>query len=122
MAKREKTKGGASRANRRPRPYPYECQFKMVRLHLEEGDSTTVLREQFDVCGHSVMPWVTEYWKQDGEGSKPKILSGSQLRVSKAVKIRIVVLKESHLEYCPRCISDVLQRFFLAPANATSVH
>lgn len=46
--------------------------------------------------------------------SKPK-LSGS-------VKHQIVGIKKKHPEYGPRRIADVLKRFFLVPASATSVH
>jgi hypothetical protein len=51
MGKRGKSRGRVGKAKGRTRPYPYEFRIKMVRLYLEEGYSTTVLREQFGVSG-----------------------------------------------------------------------
>ena len=47
MVRRAKAKGSWGKAKPRTRPYPYEFRLKMVRLYLEEGYSTGVLREAF---------------------------------------------------------------------------
>jgi len=47
MRKRGKGKGRAGKGKPRTQPYPYEFRIKMVRLYLEEGYSTTVLRVEW---------------------------------------------------------------------------
>ena len=64
MGKKVKRKSRAGKSKPRTRPYPYEFRIKMVRLFLEEGYSTTVLREQFGVSNHSAQSWVTYYREQ----------------------------------------------------------
>ena len=49
MRKKAKTKGEVDKASRRTRAYPYEFRLQIVRLYLEEGYNTSVLREQFGV-------------------------------------------------------------------------
>jgi hypothetical protein len=46
MRKKAKSRGRVGKLKRRNQPYPYEFRMKMVRLHLEEGYSPTVLGEQ----------------------------------------------------------------------------
>jgi transposase InsO family protein len=94
----------------------------MVRLYLEEGYSATVLRDQFGVSGHSVQRWVKAYRDQGTEGLIAKPRSGAKTKLSEPVKRRIVRMKNKHPEYGPRRIADVLKRFFLVSASATSVH
>jgi transposase InsO family protein len=94
----------------------------MVRLYLEEGYSTTVLREQFGVSGHSVQRWVKAYREQGTQGLIAKPTTGSKPKLSKTVKRRIVGMKKKHPEYGPRRIADVLKRFFLVPVSPSSVH
>jgi transposase InsO family protein len=94
----------------------------MVRLYLEEGYSTPVLQKQFDVSGHSVVRWVKAYRDHGTEGLIAKPRTGAKSKLSEPVKRRIVRMKKKHPEYGPRRIADVLKRFFLVPASATSVH
>ena len=54
MRKKTKTKKGVGKETRRTRAYPYEFRLQIVRLYLEEGCSTSMLREQFGVSSHSV--------------------------------------------------------------------
>jgi transposase InsO family protein len=122
MGKKIKIKGRVGKAKRRSRPYPYEIRIKMVRLYLEEGYSATVLQEQFGVSGHSVMRWVKAYRERGTEGLIAKPRTGAKPKLNKAVKRRIIGMKKTHPEYGPRRIADVLKRFFLIPASATSVH
>jgi transposase len=122
MKKKGTNKSRAGKAKPRTRPYPYEFRIKMVRLYLEEGYSTTVLQEQFGVSGHSVMRWVKAYREQGTEGLIGKPRTGAKPKLSGSVKHQIVGIKKKHPEYGPRRIADVLKRFFLIPANATSVH
>jgi transposase InsO family protein len=122
MGKRGKSRGRVGKAKGRTRPYPYEFRIKMVRLYLEEGYSTTVLREQFGVSSHSVHRWTKAYRQQGAEGLVAKLESGAKPRMTEAAKGRIIGMKKKHPEYGPRRISDVLKRFFLVSASASSVH
>ena len=54
MRKKAKYRGRSGKASRRTRAYPYEFRLQIVRLYLEEGYNTSVLREQFGVSSHSV--------------------------------------------------------------------
>jgi transposase InsO family protein len=122
MRKKSKSRGRVGKSKPRTRPYPYEFRIKMVRLYLEEGYSTSVLQEHFGVSGHSVVRWVKAYREQGTEGLIAKPRTGVKSKLNKTVKDRIVKMKKKHPEYGPRRIADVLKRFFLISASATSVH
>jgi transposase InsO family protein len=122
MRKKVKRKVSAGKSKPRTRPYPYEFRIKMVRLYLEEGYSTTVLREQFGVSGHSVVRWVKAYREQGTEGLVAKLRTGAKPRLNESVKHQIIGMKKKHPEYGPRRIADVLKRFFLVPTSASSIH
>ncbi len=122
MKQKFKRKVSAGKLKRRTQPYPHEFREKMVRLYLEEGYSTTVLREQFGVSSHSVIRWVKAYRERGSQGLVAKPRSGANPKLNEAVKQQIVGMKKKHPEYGPRRITDVLKRFFLVSASATSVH
>ncbi|MEJ2475784.1 MAG: IS481 family transposase, partial [Desulfobacterales bacterium] len=122
MRKKAKGRGRSGKASRRTRAYPYEFRLQVVRLYLEEGYNTSVLREQFGVSNHSVQRWAKAYRQQGAEGLVPKLPPGARPKLTEAVKKRIVGVKRSHPEYGPRRIAAVLKRFFLVSASATSVH
>jgi transposase InsO family protein len=122
MGKRGKGKGRAGKGKPRTQPYPYEFRIKMVRLYLEEGYSTTVLREQFGVSSHSVHRWAKAYRQHGSDGLVAKLGTGAKPKMTKEVKGRILVMKKKHPEYGPRRIADVLKRFFLVPTSPSSVH
>jgi len=94
----------------------------MVRLFLEEGYSTTLLREHFGVSGHSIQRWVRAYRDRGAEGLEPKRHIGSKSRVPVEVRQRMIDIKKVHPEYGPRRIADVLKRFFLIPTSQATVH
>ena len=120
MGKKTKTKKGVGKESRRTRAYPYEFRLQIVRLYLEEGCSTSVLREQFGVSSHSVQRWAKAYRRQGAEALVPKLPPGAKPQITEAVKNRIVGVKESHPEYGPRRIAAVLKRFFLVSASPTT--
>ena len=122
MGKKTKTKTGVGKARRRTRAYPHEFRLQIVRLYLEEGYTTSVLREQFGVSCHSVQRWAKAYRRQGAEGLVPKLPPGAKPKITEAIKNRIVGVKTSHPEYGPRRIAAVLKRFFLVSASPTSVH
>ena len=122
MVKRARAKGRGGKAKPRTRPYPYDFRLKMVRLYLEEGYSTSVLREHFGVSSHSVHRWAKAYREQGPEGLLAKQRPGTKPRISPVVKKRIVNVKKAHPEYGARRIADVLKRIFLMSASASSVH
>ena len=122
MVKRSNAKGRGGKVKPRTRPYPYEFRLKMVRLFLEEGYSTSILRESFGVSHHSVHRWARAYREQGPEGLLAKQHPGAKPKISSAVKKRIVKVKKSHPEYGARRIADVLKRIFLMSASASSVH
>ena len=78
MKQKVKRKGSAGKFKRRTQPYPYEFRKKMVRLYLEEGCGTTVLREQFGVSSHSVIRWVKAYRERGSQGLVAKQRSGAK--------------------------------------------
>jgi transposase InsO family protein len=121
MGKRGKSEGRVGKGKPRTRPYPYEFRIKMVRLYLEEGYSTMLLREQFGVSSHSVQRWAKAYRQQGTEGLVAKLGTGAKPRMTGEVKGHILGMKKKHPEYGPRRIADVLKRFFLVSASATSV-
>jgi transposase InsO family protein len=121
MGKKTKTKTGVGKARRRTRGYPHEFRLQIVRLYLEEGYNTSVLREQFGVSNHSVHRWAKAYRRQGAEGLVAKLPPGAKPKLTEAVKNQIVGLKKSHPEYGPWRIAAVLRRFFLVSASATSV-
>ncbi len=120
MGKRVKGKERAGKG--RSQPYPYEFRLKLVRLYLEEGYSTTVLREQFGVSSNSVHRWAKAYRQHGSDGLIAKLGTGSKPKMVREVKGRILEMKKKHPEYGPRRIADVLKRFFLVPASPSSVH
>lgn len=122
MKKKSKRKSSVGKIKPRTRPYPYEFRIKMVRLHLEEGYSTTVLRDQFSVSSHSIIRWVKAYREQGAEGLVAKPRTGKKSKLNETVKNRIVGMKKKHPEYGPRRIADVLKRFFMIPTSASSIH
>jgi transposase-like protein len=122
MGKKTKTKTGVDQARRRTRAYPHEFRLQVVRLYLEEGYTTSVLRAQFDVSCHSVQRWAKAYHRQGAEGLVPKLPPCANPKITEAIKNRIVGVKTSHPEYGPRRIAAVFRRFFLVSASPTSVH
>ncbi len=122
MKQKVKRKSRAGKLKRRTQPYPYKFREKMVRLYLEEGYSTTVLREQFGVSSHSVTRWVKAYRERGSQGLVAKPRSGTKPKLNESVKQQIVGMKKKHPEYGPRRITDVLKRFFLVSTSTTSVH
>ena len=70
MGKRVKSKGRVGKARPRSQLYSYEFRIKMVRLSLEEGYNTRVLREQFGVGSHSVHRWARSYRQQGPENGE----------------------------------------------------
>ena len=122
MVKRTRAKDRGGKVKPRTRPYPYEFRLKMVRLFLEEGYSTSILRESFGVSHHSVHRWARAYREQGPEGLLVKQHPGAKPKISSAVKKRIVKVKKKHPEYGARRIADVLKRIFLMSASASSVH
>jgi putative transposase len=69
-----------------------------------------------------VQRWVKVYRQQGTEGLVARLGAGAKPRMTEAVKSRIIGMKKKHPEYGPRRIADVLKRFFLVYASASSVH
>ena len=91
MVKRSNAKGRGGKVKPRTRPYPYEFRVKMVRLFLEEGYSTSILRESFGVSSHSVHRWARAYREQVPEGlpfALVKSNSGKSSRHSRGFTIQ----------------------------------
>jgi transposase len=120
MKKKKKSSSPRTKKPARTLAYPVEFRLRMVRLFLEEGYSTTLLREQFGVSGHSIQRWVRAYRDRGAEGLEPKRHTGSKSRVPAEVRQRMVDIKKVHPEYGPRRIADVLKRFFLIPTSRPS--
>ena len=122
MKKKKKSPAESAKRSTKTWAYPVEFRLRMVRLFLEEGYSTTLLREQFGVSNHSIQRWVRAYQHGGAEGLEPKRQTGSKPRVPEQVRQQMVELKQVHPEYGPRRIADVLKRFFLIPTSPATVH
>ena len=109
------------RATRSSRAYPYEFKLKVVQLHLQEGYSSILLGEQFGISASSVKRWSAIYRREGESGLQPKIRSGAPRQVPSKVRKKAVAIKKRHPEYGARRISDILKRFFLMPASASTV-
>ncbi len=122
MKKKKKSPAESPKRSAKTWAYPVEFRLRMVRLFLEEGYSTLLLREQFGVSSHSIQRWVRAYRLRGAEGLEPKRRTGDKTRVPEQVRQQMVKLKQVHPEYGPRRIADVLKRFFLIPASPATVH
>jgi transposase InsO family protein len=122
MKKKKKRNSPRAKKPARTLAYPVEFRLRMVRFFLEEGYSTTLLREQFGVSGHSIQRWVRAYRDRGADGLEPKRHPGGKSRVPSEVQQRMVDIKKVHPEYGPRRIADVLKRFFLIPTSQATVH
>jgi len=119
--KASRSRAPKGRETRRSRPYPFEFRLKVVQLHLQEGYPVSLLSEQFGISCHSVRRWSAAYRKRGESGLQPKIRSGAPRRVPAKVRKKAVAIKKRHPEYGARRISDILKRFFLMPASASTV-
>jgi transposase len=68
MKQKFKRKVSAEKLKRRTQPNPYKFWEKIMCLYLEEGYSTTVLREQFGVSSHSVIRLAKAYRGRGSQG------------------------------------------------------
>jgi transposase InsO family protein len=123
--RKQKTRGsgpGGPKRAYRTLAYPVEFRLRMVKLYLEEGYSASMLREQFDVSGHSIHRWAKAYRLHGAEGLEPKRRVATKSRVPAEVRRKVVGLKQAHPEYGARRIVDVLKRFFLIRTSPATVH
>ena len=120
----KKKKSSDPSAKRAQRAFAYQIEFRlrMARLHLEEGYSTGLLREQFGVSVHSIQRWVKAYRLRGTEGLEPRQPLGGRSRLPAEVRQKMVALRQEHPEYRPRRIADLLKRFFLIPPSQATVH
>jgi transposase-like protein len=122
MRKRLKRKSGGNPKGKSAPPYPFEFKLKQVRLHLEDGYAVAMLSQEFGVSGYSLYRWVRLYREHGEAGLLPKGRSKPAQRLSESVQEKIVEIKKAHPQSDSRRISDVLRRFFLIKASASSVH
>ena len=122
MKKKKKSPAESPKRSAKTWAYPVEFRLRIIRLFLEEGYSTKLLREQFGVSSHSIQRWVRAYRLRGAEGLEPKRQTGSKTRVPEQVRQQMVELKKVHPEYGARRIADVLKRFFLIPTSQATVH
>jgi transposase-like protein len=93
---------------------PYDFEFKVVRLYLEEKYKASLLEQELGVSSHTIYKWARVYKQEGGDGLKPKIRKNMRARrMPASVAEKIIELKKAHPEHGPRRISDVLKRFFL---------
>jgi len=123
MKKRKKSVARRVKKPRRTLAYPVEFRLRMIRLYLEEGYSTGVLKEEFGVSAHSINRWVRAYRENGASGLEPKPRTGGgKSRQPASVRRQVVKLKKEHPEYGARRIADVLKRFFLIRTSQCTVH
>jgi transposase InsO family protein len=122
MKTRSKRPAAGSKAKARTLAYPLEFRLRIVRLYLEEGYSSALLCEQFNISAHSIRRWVRAYRRRGAEGLAPKRTLGGKRRVSDEVRQQMLAVKKEHPEFGPRRIADVLKRFFLMRTSPATVH
>jgi transposase InsO family protein len=116
--KKSKRKGKPGRS---AGPYPFEFRLKVAKLFLEDDYPAALIAEQFDISEYSVYRWVKCY-REDGEqGLKDRVRESTGSRVPAVVTQSIVELKTENPGYGIQRITDVLKRFFLLPASASTV-
>jgi len=98
MKKKSKRRATGARKGCRTLAYPMEFRLLMVRLFLEEGYSTQLLREEFGVSSHSIQRWVKAYRLHGADGLVPKRQLGSKSRVPDEVRRQAVAVKKNHPE------------------------
>jgi transposase len=64
MGKKTKTKDRCRQSKAQDPSLSLRVRLQIVRLYLEEGYNTSVLREQFGVSCHSVQRWAKAYRRQ----------------------------------------------------------
>ena len=122
MKKKGKKRKSSAKTGSRTWAYPVEVRLRIVKLYLEEGYSTPLLSEQFNISRSAIRRWVRSYRQSGVEGLAVKPRSGGTTRVAPEVRERMMAVKKAHPEYGPRRIADILKRFFLIPTSQSTVH
>lgn len=102
-------------------PFPIEFRLKVARLYVEDGYPAKLIAAQFGISDYSAYR-LGKYYRLYGEQGlvdRPKNQSGSKLPA--AVSQSIVDLKRQNPARGARRISDILRRFFLMGASASTV-
>ncbi len=102
-------------------PFSHEFRVKIARLREEDGYPAKLIAAQFNISEYSVYRWGKQYrlYGQQGLVNKPRGKSGS--RVPAAVRQNIIDLKTENPSRGARRISDILKRFFMIGASASTV-
>jgi transposase-like protein len=111
MKTKPKRPAAGAKRGARTLAYPVEFRLPMVRLFLEEGYGTGLLREQFGASSHSTQRWVKAYRAHGAEGLEPKRPLGAKSRVPDEVRQQAVAVKKDHPEYGARRIAECAQAF-----------
>jgi transposase InsO family protein len=122
VKKRKQTKNRQSSLRGRHRHfYPVDYKLKAVKMHLEDGVSQLIVAEQMGVCQSAMSRWVRQY-RSGGIAAmaeKPRIGSGA--KIPRAVKERIVAMKQAQPHDGTHRISDLLKRMFFMKASHETV-
>jgi transposase InsO family protein len=122
MATKRK-KPGKKRKNlaRKVPPFPVEFREKIARLHVEDGYPAPLIADQFNISEYSVYRWGKRYREFGRQGLVDPARKKPGSKMPEAVRQTIVDLKTQNPSRGARRISDILKRFFMVGASASTV-
>ena len=103
------------------RHFAPDYKVRAVRLHLEEGISQSAVADQLGIYSAVFSKWVRKYRKEGPSGFGRSLQRGSARRLPRAVKDRIVAMKEAQPTHGVHRISDILKRMFFMKASHETV-
>ena len=121
MSTKKKQRNKGRKKARTAPAYPFEFRLRVVRLHLEDGYEATLLAQEFNISEYSVYRWSKAYREQGEQGLRVKPTAARSSRMPAEVRGKIVEIKRKHPGFGARRIADILKRWFLVPASASSV-
>lgn len=102
-------------------PFPTEFRLKVARLREEDGYPAKLIAQQFGISEYSVYRWGKRYRHYGAAGLVNQPRSGGGSKIPAAVTQSIVDLKKENPSRGARRISDILRRFFMVGASASTV-
>ena len=118
--KKRPLKKGKSLAQSAP-PYPFKLRLQVLRLYVEDGYPAELIAGQFGISVYSVYRWSKLYRLYGEQGLVHPRAKRSGSKQPAAVTKSIVDLKTENPGHGAKRISDILKRFFLVGASASTV-
>ncbi len=121
MSAKKKQKKKVKNRGRTAPPYPFEFRLRVVRLYLEDGYDASMIAQECGISAFSVYRWSKAYREQGEAGLRIKPRAAQPTKMPENVRGKIIDIKQNNPGFGARRISDILRRFFLIPASASSV-